>query len=290
MEAGAPHIWFVYAQPGPALRDYVSGYHFVEIAPGAAGALRDFYYPAWTLLRFTLGGRPWRARVGGVDTEVPPAALFGTSSCATQVETRGGLMVGAGITPLGWARLFRGDAADYADRVVPYASLVGGMADKLRDRLRRETSEAGWTALLDAHFAELLAASSPLPTDVAAIHRMLLDPASPSVDTIAETLGLTTRHVNRIIHRNFGLSPKLLIRRARFLRAALPLRTPDPRPIPERVLADYPSYALFARDCRAFLGMAPAAFVASPRPIADASTQERTRRLGAAAQGLHAPN
>jgi hypothetical protein len=89
-----PHIWFVYAQPAPALRDYVSGYHFVEVAPGEAGTIRDFNYPAWTLLRFTLGGRPWRAQVGGAWADVPSAALFGVTSRATPFASEGGLMVG----------------------------------------------------------------------------------------------------------------------------------------------------------------------------------------------------
>ena len=288
-DAGAtPHVWFAYRQPAPDLRDFVSGYHFVEIDSGGL-PVEDFNYPAWTLLRFTLGGAPWQARVGGSDTEVPSAALFGVSSSAAHIRTSGGLMVGAGVTPLGWAQLFGGDASEYADRCVPLEAVIGDDAARLRSRLRRETGEDGWAAVFDDWFAARLAAAPPLPRDVAAIHRMLLDPEIYSVEQIAGTLALTPRHVGRIALKVFGLAPKLLIRRARFLRAAMPLRQHDPRPLPDRVRVDYPDYALFARDCRAFLGLSPSAFVASARPISDTSTAERTRRLGAPAQGLHAP-
>jgi hypothetical protein len=36
--------------------------------------------------------------------------------------------------------------------------------------------------------------------------------------------------------------------------------------------------------------MSPAAFVAMPRPISDASTIERSLKLGAPAQALHRPD
>jgi AraC-like DNA-binding protein len=286
---GAPHIWFAYCQPADHLRAFVSGYHFVEIDTGSADFLEDFNFPGWTLLRFTLGGAPWLARIGGDYAPVPAAALFGVTSQATWIRTFGGLMVGAGVTPLGWARLFHADAADYANRATPLATVLGDRAEALRIRLRKCHDEADWTAEFDAFFTGLLDTAPPLPVDVAAIHRMLVDPAITSVDHVADAIGLTPRHVGRIAQRIFGLPPKLLMRRARFLRAAMPLRTPDPRPLPERVADEYADYAHFARDCHDFFGMSPSAFITGTRPISDASTRERARKLGAPAQALHQP-
>lgn len=283
-----PRVWLVYAPPAPHLAAYVSGYHFMEVDSGGQ-PVDDIAYPSWAILRFTLGGVPWQA--GSIDAmaEVPGAALFGPSANAVHFRTSGGLLVGAGVTPLGWGRLFAPDAARFANRIAPLDELLGSDAEALRQRLRRRHDEIGWTAELDAFFTARLASQPELPGDAAAIHRLLVDPDTPSVEAIAAEVGVTARHVGRIARRLFGLPPKLLLRRARFLRALLPLRQADSATLPDRVRAHYPDYSHFTRDSRAFLGMAPTAFLAMSRPISDLSTTERTRSLGAPAQALHQP-
>ncbi len=282
-------VWIVYRKPAPALRSLVSGYHFIEIGPGDE-PIEDIAYPSWAILRFTIGGPVWQAGYRSPLPDVPPSALFGTSSLAARIRTGGGLLVGAGLTPLGWARLFQTDAARFADRITPLEALVGEAAGTLRQRLRSQTDEDSWTEVLDEWFLARLAEAPPLSGDVLTLHRMLIDTAAPSLDAIAAALSITPRHVGRLSLYNFGLTPKLLLRRARFLRTLMPLRNPDPRPLAERIGADYTDYAHFARDCRAFLGMSPAAFMAMPRPISDASTIERSLKLGAPAQALHRPD
>ena len=282
----APHVWLVYAPPAPPLVPFVSGYHFMEI-DARGGAVDDIAYPSWAILRFTLGGVPWQA--GPELADVPRAGLFGPTAYATRFRTSGGLLVGAGVTPLGWGRLFAPDAADFAGRIAPLADLLGDSAETLRQQLRQQHDQAGWTAVLDAFFTARLVAQPELTHDAAAIHRLLIDPATTSVEEIAAALGVSSRHVARIALRLFGLPPKILLRRARFLRALLPLRDLDPRPLPERVRTLYPDYSRFTRDARDFLGMSPSAFLAMPRPISDVSISERTRQLGAPTQSLHRP-
>jgi AraC-like DNA-binding protein len=285
----AGRVWIIYRKPAPALRSLVSGYHFIEIGPGDE-PIEDIAYPSWAIMRFTIGGPAWQAGFGSPLPDVPSAALFGASSLAARIRTGGGLLVGAGLTPLGWARLFHTDAARFADRITPLETLIGDAAGALRQRLRGQTDEDSWTAVLDDWFLARLAEAPPLSGDVLTLHRMLIDADAPSLDAIAAALSITPRHVGRLSLHHFGLTPKLLLRRARFLRTLMPLRDPDPRPLTERIGADYTDYAHFARDCRAFLGMSPAAFVAMPRPISDASTIERSLKLGAPAQALHRPD
>jgi AraC-like DNA-binding protein len=293
LEIAAPQdngrVWIVYRKPAAALASLVSGYHFIEIGPGDA-PLEDIAYPSWAILRFTIGGPAWQAGFRLPLPDVPPAALFGTSSLAARIRTGGGLLVGAGLTPLGWARLFHTDAARFADRITPLETLLGDAAGALRQRLRGQTNEDSWTSVLDDWFFARLAQAPPLSGDVLTLHRMLIDADAPSLDAIADALAITPRHVGRLSLYHFGLTPKLLLRRARFLRTLMPLRDHDSRPLAERIGVDYADYAHFARDCRAFLGMSPTAFVAMPRPISDASTVERSLKLGAPAQALHLPD
>jgi AraC-like DNA-binding protein len=284
-----PRVWLTYARPAAHLAAYVSGYHCMEVVTGSAGQISDLAYPSWSVLRIMLGGTPWQAGLAGQLAPVPDAAVFGPSSHATHFQTTGGLLVGAGITPLGWVRMFAADASTFANRIAPLDELVGAAAAPFRQRLRQCSTEVEWNAEFDAFFTARLAASPEVSEDVVAVHRMLIDPQATTVEAIARKLDITPRHVGRIALHMFGLPPKVLLRRARFLRALLPLRAPDPRPLPERVRPHYPDYSHFTRDCRAFLGMSPSAFVAMPRPISDVSTSERTRQLGAPAQALHVP-
>lgn len=59
----------------------------------------------------------------------PPAALFGPSGHAGYVDAPRSTLVGIGVTPRGWARLFGGDASLLADRVVPLRDQIASAAE-----------------------------------------------------------------------------------------------------------------------------------------------------------------
>ena len=103
--SGAPRIR--YWKPAPALAGLVSGYHFyaVQVPPGQPHL--DVFQPAWANLRIVLTPETeWRVRVGeGPWKPVDNCALFGPSSQVTWSQSGSGIVIGAGLTPLGWARL-----------------------------------------------------------------------------------------------------------------------------------------------------------------------------------------
>ena len=104
------------AQPDEALAGLVSGYHCYWTRPPAGVQHSDVFYPGWSNLRFQLDGEPWHARIGERCFDpVPRACLFGPTARAVYAESGAGVLVGAGLTPLGWSRLTDIEAESVAE-------------------------------------------------------------------------------------------------------------------------------------------------------------------------------
>ena len=198
------------------LAPFVTGYHrySVPLPPGLK--LRDVFFPSWATIRIALpGNRGWSVRMGSrIFDPVPAAAFVGPTSHAGYVETNGGTLVGVGLLPLGWATLFGGDAARYANRIVPLAAidpdaatLEGALADG-----------AAPPAAFEEWLSARLGRHVPDPR-IARLFASLEDPAISRIETIAESLDMTQRALATFTRVHFGFTPKLLLRRSRFLRA-----------------------------------------------------------------------
>ena len=276
-----------YWLPDPRLEGLVSGYHryAVDLPPGERHL--DVFFPGWANLRFHICGDHWRVRLGENSFDVPRASLFGPTSQAGYSEGANGTVVGAGITPLGWYRLTRRHAADFADRVAPLADLLGPGVQPLweaatapRDQIKER---------FDAIFLRLLKQPRADEARVAQVHRYLMEPGRGDVAEMAERLGLSHRTLNRTALAAFGFGPKLLVRRARFLRSLMAIRDATAETWSSRIEASYYDHSHFNRDAQEFLGMSPGEFLRLPKPLKDASARLRMKILGAPAQALLQP-
>lgn len=280
-----------YFPPDPALAGLVSGYHRYAVAPGAGERHEDVFYPGWANIRIQIAGEPWRVRIGEeLFDPVPKACLFGPTAHACYSNCGAGTLVGAGLTPLGWYRLTRIEAAEVADRIVPLETVIGGDAAQLAADLAHAADDATIKAIFDAFFRSRLLRPRRGEDRVAAIHALLAQERHPSVSEAAEQLGLNDRSFNRLANAAFGFRPKLLIRRARFLRSLLALREPSEEPWSARISQTYYDHSHFVRDSHDFLGMTPGEFIRLSKPMNEASTRLRHQILGAPAQALLKPD
>lgn len=276
--------------PDPRLKRYVSGYHrytLVRSDGDAGSAFRDVFFPAWSNIRFTFDAEPWGVRIGRRDFDpVPDCAFFGPTSHAGYVSAGSGVLVGIGLTPAGWARLHGGTVALWADRIAPLDQVFPALA-AARDSVRDSGDPATYfdTVLLD-----LLGRSPPESPAIDAIMARLLDPAIDRVERLADGLGLNARQVGRLTRTCFGFTPKLLLRRARFLRAFDAIRTLD-RGLWTGAIRDagYWDGSHFLRDCHLFLDMTLGDFMTMERPINRISMRRRDEVLGAPMQSLARP-
>lgn len=275
-----------YWRPDPRLDGLVSGYHRYAVDPGPGRRHADVFYPAWANIRLQTSGTPWSIRIGARHYEpLPLAAVFGPTSCASFCESATGVLVGVGLTPLGWTRMTRMAAVAMADQVAPLSTILGADAGRLHAALIDAPQEA-IPHLLDQFLTGLLLTPRPHDGAIGAIHRYLLDAHPVGVGEAVARLRLPQWTLNRLSRNAFGFTTKLLLRRTRFLRSLMQLRHAGDQPWAAQIGSDYYDYSHFVRDSHEFLGMSPREFLALPKPMNDASTRLRAEILGAPAQAL----
>ncbi|MDP3674909.1 MAG: helix-turn-helix domain-containing protein [Novosphingobium sp.] len=277
-----------YWKPAPALDGLVSGYHLYAVHAAPGKLHRDVFQPAWANLRVVLTpGSEWSVRVGeGEWQRVGDCTLFGPSSHVTWSQSSSGVVIGVGLTPLGWARLSKVNAAHWANRVGDCEGEFEGAMAALRPLLCAAPGDDALPLLLDAFLIGAMARPTRLDPAIARLHAAVVDPASVTVRAMASRVGVTSRSLERLAARAFGFPPKLLLRRARFLRSLHAIRRAEPHDRTTAIDPGYTDYSHFVRDAHDFLGMSPGAFLKLDMPLFKQSAMLREQVLGAPAQAL----
>jgi hypothetical protein len=279
-----------YDRPDADIADFVTGYHlYAAGGPHARGKI-DWFLPGTANVRVTLQpGGPVSVRIGRREhPDVPPVALYGPTSRALRAVTNGGVMIGFGLSALGWARMFGRSAEDVRDRIAPLVELVGPeLPDRLLAALSRVPDEHEVKHALDALLAPLVARPHPDEPAIRALMTVLTDPTMIDVAQAVERVGLPAPALRRLAQRHFGFAPKLLLRRARFLRSFTGLFRAEDDPGYTRIDPSYHDVSHFLRDADRFLGMTPRRFAALSTPFLDASVRARAAVLGSPTQALH---
>jgi methylphosphotriester-DNA--protein-cysteine methyltransferase len=148
--------------------------------------------------------------------------------------------------------------------------------------------DAGLVAALDAWFLAHLAGRAAAEPVLVAAHEALLDPEVRSVAEWARRLGRSPRHLERLALAFFGMSPKALLRRQRFLRSFAAIREHPPGLWGRLIDPGYVDQSQFVRDFRHFMGMPPRAFMARDFSFMRAAAAARNALLGDPLHGLHA--
>lgn len=274
--------------PHDDLAPYISGYHLYAVDEPHGTPHRGAFEPAWASLRIAVtDGSEWKVRPAKGDwIAPPPVSLFGPSSSVIWSESGAGILIGAGIRPRGWLRLFTCPAREFADRIDQSPMLGSLTPEFVRERFRTLSEDDAVPALFDALFRSVLRPPSADDEAIARIEAALVD---SRIDTVADLARITAVHVRRLERlalRAFGFPPKLLLRRARFLRSLHAMRAAGRGEGATAIDAAYTDYSHFIRDSHDFLGMSPQAFLEINMPLLKRSLELRKAVLGAPAQAL----
>jgi len=284
-EAGASFRYFL---PAPALRAAITSYYVLEI--GGSGLVEELLFPEWPNIRLLLDGG-WSQTFGDGRTvsHSPPMALMsGVISRTAKIRGGPGRAVGVGFLPAGWAVFTDLPARDYADDIVPLSIFVGAAADELLRDVLGASDDAAIVAALDAWFLKHMAGREAAEPLLVPAHEVLLDPDVRSVAEWARRLGRSPRQLERLALSYFGMSPKALLRRQRFLRSFAAIREQPPGLWGRMIDPGYVDQSQFIRDFRHFMGMPPGAYLARDSSFIRAAGKARAALLGDPLQGLHA--
>ncbi len=273
--------------PAPALAELVIDYCFYDSGPAGSHARVNEYMPGPANLSMTFDAGPVRATMRSHRLEwTNDAVVFGPTSHAFRAESNGGRLIGAGLTALGWARLFGKHADALANRVAPLAHLWGETRARTfyAAMARAGTDEDLAVATLDRHLAAALLAPGRDVEAIRGLTAIVQDPAVEECADAAARLGVPETQLRRIAKHYFGFGPKLLLRRHRFMRAlAAVTRT---GPADESVFTPYYDQSHFIRDAHLFLGRTARQFGHQLTPMMEGMLQGRAARFGAPIQGL----
>lgn len=284
-----------FALPSADLRPYITTYYCTEVAPSSTGQpLEDHLHPEWGNLRFMDEGAAQSA-IGSARLEPTPAfAATGPTSVATRFRIAPGRSWGIGLMPLGWASLITGAASDYADRVTDGAhdrafAAFQPLARALAEARTRNSDFAGDLAIIEDHMARLSPRESTVTHAIAAISEALVDPEIATVTDLADRTQMNVRSLERLSKRTFGFTPKLLLRRQRFLRSLAQFMLDPSLKWLSTLDWQYHDQAHFVRDFKRFMGMSPTAYAKLDKPLLIAAARARMEIAGAAVQGLARP-
>ncbi|MGN5375457.1 helix-turn-helix domain-containing protein [Sphingomonas hankookensis] len=283
-----PGMAIRYDRPDAALGDYVTGYHLYAASGPAAMGMENWFLPGTANVRVTLGAGPIAVSIGRFRCDpLPQASLFGPSSHAIHTVTHGGVMIGFGISALGWSRFLAGGADRYADRIVPLDSAAPGLAQRLVAVLSAVRDEHGVKPALDAF---LLREMGPRHADedrIRAVARLVTDDTPDTIAAAAQAWGMSPERLRRLCRRHFGFVPKTLLIRSRFLRSLVPLIEAEGGIDYSNIDPGYVSASHFLRDAHAVLGTTPRRFLHAQTEFLVASLRARAAVLGSATQALH---
>lgn len=253
-------------------------------------SVRDALQPEWANIRFFAGGRP-NAQIGDSSVRQARFSATGPSSLPCSFELGSARMWGIGFLPLGWARFFDRNACDLVNLVVdgeahPAFRRFGGLAKTLCDP---ETSDE---EQFDAIVATMREHHRPSRDDdkILSVHRALVDEDLSRVAELAERADIGVRTLERICRRYFGFTPRLLMRRQRFMRSLTTFMLQDDVRWTDAMDEHYHDQAQFTREFRQFMTMKPSEYAAMDHPILTSFVEARARMWGSAAQTLDKPN
>ena len=279
-----------YERPVPELQPLLSSYAALDSDPAIWRGPDSWALPGWARLWVVLTDGP--ITVGMRSRRYAPlgaAMVFGATSRAMPVSSRGGVSVVVDISPMGWARLFDVPADAFRDKITPLDELLPAWSDALIAMLHPSDRAGGVKALLDGFFLERLPAPHRDEAQIAQFNALLNISEIEESQEAADRLGLSPRALLRLSNRYFGYGPKVLMRRTRFLRALTEMLLTSAPVDFSAVPPGYHDVPHFLRDANYFLGLTPRRFLAMPMPYLRAVLRARQLVFGAAMPLLDRP-
>jgi AraC-like DNA-binding protein len=259
-----------YFRPPAGLDRYFQSIFLLETFPPEGGTITDFVLPTWGIVS-------WRDReamtmrfLNGEKFDAGLAGAVGPFDHAARLECGPMRQWSAVLLPAGWARFVDAPARAYGNRAV---AIEGDEAFRafwpIGDALFQGApdAEAELQIILDCLSRRLEAPPREDEARIEAITAALMDARCANVSDLAEKAGLGRRTLERVCESAFGLAPKMLLRRQRFMRSVTQHMLGGKRPWIEAIDDIYHDQPQFVREFREFTGLTPRQFAKLDRPM-----------------------
>lgn len=266
-----------YFPPDPDLADMVSSFYFARINMPHFDEYERADRPQF---RFVTNANGEYVFADGHQSTVCRANIVGPTSGRVRAINRGpALLFGFGMLPAGWAALMGADAEKLTDRAMDAADLFGPWIDEVATALENAADVEARLVIGNNFAREVLTRDEAAPLwFIRTVDQWLTASASPQVPELVEATGMSIRSVERMTKHYYGLSPRMLARKYRAVRAASALARGEGLDAAQLGDAFYDQSHLI-REIKRFAGATPGQ-LGKPTDYTEATTKGRKQLAG----------
>ena len=268
--------------PSDALAPYVKLHYVFSAELPEEYELIDKLLSENAMVRILFRGNWTAQNAEGNWYNVGPVPFFGPNGKPLVARVKGPFTVaGMSLRPSGWCSLFDESAREFTDSMLPTQALWGHLADQLWDRLGHCTGAPEEDALVIGVMEDVLKQRLDRigrHAPDAAMRQFEIIARNDSimpVEEAAKLCGLSARQLERRCHMSFGLSPKAVLRRSRFLDMASAMRGFSSPTDGELAALRYFDDSHLNREFKHFAGMTPKQFREGSTPLLTAGLKLR---------------
>jgi AraC-like DNA-binding protein len=267
-----------YFPPDPDLADMVSSFYFMRIDPPLFDEYERADRPQFRMMSAAEGEYIFP---DGHRFPAKRATILGPTSGSVRAVVKGGALrvFGFGLLPVGWATLMGDHADKLTDRAIDAGSLFGDWIDDVISALMAAPDNEQRLIIANNFAREILKKNQPAPVwFTRTVDQWLTASGSPQVPELVEATGMSIRSVERMTKHYYGLSPRMLARKYRAVRAASALARGEGLDAAQLGDAFYDQSHLI-REMKRFAGATPGQ-LAKPTPLTEATTKGRKQLAG----------
>ncbi|WFL78801.1 helix-turn-helix domain-containing protein [Altererythrobacter arenosus] len=241
----------------------------------ACGMCNDMDYT-----RYVFNGR-WTAMTrDGHGTYHNEVLQFGQHARYMPLTVTGDIMsAGFGLRAGAWHALTKRSAVEIVDRIERVDIFGIGHPD-FQDVLTDQYTPEQWNIALEEALRRYIKKHDPEPPDPisAAFEMAAFENPTRSLSELAESFNISLRKLERVVKRDFGLTPRLVMRRARALDLASSLCGVVDEDEEQDIILRYFDQSHLIREFASFFGVTPHKFRAEPRPLMTIAMEQRQAR------------
>ncbi len=266
-----------YFPPDPDLADMVSSFYFARLNLPKFDEYERADRPQF---RFVTNADGEYIFADGHRAPVSRAIVIGpTSGRVRAISNCPAQLFGFGLLPAGWAALMGDDAEKLTDRALDATDRFGPWIEDVATTLEQAAAVEAKLVIGNNFVREVLTRGEAPPLwFIRTVDEWLTASPSPQVPDLVDATGMSIRSVERMTKHYYGLSPRMLARKYRAVRAASALARGEGLDSAQLGDAFYDQSHLI-REIKRFAGATPGQ-LSKPTYYTQATTKGRKQLAG----------
>ncbi len=264
--------------PSPEVAPYIRRFYVFQAQLPDAMVIEDFLLSETAFVRCLVEG-DWSGEVAPGEWSRPSdTLLFGANAGPFKVRVKGSFnVVGFAIRPSAWRALFAKPHAEYVDRLLPLAEEWDDLASELQRGINAADNDEAKVAAMEAIILRRIEEHGHPQVDkqLAKFEVFARRDSMIRIDQAADEIGISIRQLERRCKDAFGLTPKGVLRRSKFLDMAAAMRGFGNASEKDLAELRYFDQSHLNREFRKFTRMTPGQFKNAVTPLQTAGLKLR---------------